>query len=114
MMYKDKTILAIIPARGGSKGLPRKNIKPLLDKPLIAWTIEQALKSRYLDEIIVNTDDDEIAEISRKYGAKIPFIRPKELALDNTPTFEVIEHTIKFYKENLKKEFDYVVLLEPT
>ena len=113
-MYKDKTFLAIIPARGGSKGLPRKNIKPLLGKPLVAWTIEQAFKSKYLDEIIVNTDDEEIAEISKKYGAKIPFIRPKELALDNTPTFDVIEHTIKFYKENLKKEFDYVVLLEPT
>ncbi len=113
-MYKGKRFLAIIPARGGSKGLPKKNIKSLLGKPLIAWTIEQALNSKYLDEVIVNTDDKEIAKISEAYGAKIPFIRPKNLALDETPTFDVIEHTVEFYKEKLNDEFDYIVLLEPT
>jgi len=67
-MYKGKNILGLIPARGGSKGLPRKNIKPLLGKPLIAWTIEQALASKYLDRVVVSTDDEEIAEVSKKYG----------------------------------------------
>jgi len=113
-MYNGKTFLAIIPARGGSKGLPRKNIRPLLGKPLIAWTIEQALKSKYLDEVIVSTEDKEISEIAKKFGAKIPFLRPIELAQDDTPTFDVIKHTVEFYKENFNKEFDYIVLLEPT
>jgi len=113
-MYNGKTFLAIIPARGGSKGLPRKNIRSLLGKPLIAWTIEQALKSKYLDEVIVSTEDKEISEIAKKFGAKIPFLRPIELAQDDTPTFDVIKHAVEFYKENLNKEFDYIVLLEPT
>jgi len=113
-MYKNKTFLAIIPARGGSKGLPGKNIKNLCGKPLIAWTIEKALKSKYLDEVMVTTDDKEIADIAKKYGANVPFLRPSELATDTATTFSVIEHTINFYKEKLKKEFDYVVLLEPT
>ncbi|BCB96329.1 acylneuraminate cytidylyltransferase [Dissulfurispira thermophila] len=109
-MYKDKTILAIIPARGGSKGLPRKNIKPLLGKPLIAWTIEQALNSRYIDRLIVSTEDEEIAEISIKFGAEIPFLRPKELAKDDTPTIDVLIHLIN----NLNKSYDCILLLEPT
>ncbi len=113
-MYKGRSFLGIIPARGGSKGLPRKNIRPLLGKPLIVWTIEKALKSKYLDEVIVSTDDEEIAEISKRHGAKIPFIRPKELAQDETPTYDVIEHAINFYRKNLNREFDYIVLLEPT
>ena len=109
-MYKNKSILAIIPARGGSKGLPRKNIKPLLGKPLIAWTIEQALNSKYIDKVIVSTEDEEIAEISKKYGAEVPFLRPKELAKDDTPTIDVIEHLIK----TLNQKFDLILLLEPT
>lgn len=112
-MYKDKRIIALIPARGGSKGLPKKNILPLLGKPLIAWTIEQALESKYLDEIIVSTDNEEIASISRKYGAKVPYLRPSELAQDSTPTIEVISHAIKFVEDRGKK-FDILVLLEPT
>jgi CMP-N,N'-diacetyllegionaminic acid synthase len=112
-MYKNKSILAIIPARGGSKGLPRKNIKPLLGKPLIAWTIEQALGSKYIDRVIVSTEDEEIASISKKYGAEIPFIRPKELAQDDTPTIAVIEHVI-FELSRLNEKFNIVVLLEPT
>ncbi|HIP93107.1 MAG TPA: acylneuraminate cytidylyltransferase family protein [Desulfurobacteriaceae bacterium] len=112
-MLNNKKILALIPARGGSKRLPKKNIKPLLGKPLIAWTIEQALDSKYIDEVIVSTDDLEIAKVSRSYGAKVPFIRPKELAQDNTSTIDVILHTIKFFEEN-GKFYDIIILLQPT
>ncbi|MBN1762919.1 MAG: acylneuraminate cytidylyltransferase family protein [Methanomicrobia archaeon] len=110
MRYK---IIAIIPARGGSKGLPRKNIKPLLGKPLIAWTIEQAKKSKYIDKVIVSTEDEEIAEISKEYGAEVSFLRPKELARDDSPTIEVILHAINWF-EKRDEYFDLVVLLEPT
>lgn len=114
-MYKGKTILGLIPARGGSKGLPRKNIKPLLGKPLIFWTIEQALASKYLDRLIVNTDDIEIAEISKKYGAEVPFIRPKELAEDNAKGIDVVLHAIDWFMKNDKlKQFDLLMLLQPT
>ena len=114
-MYKGKTILGLIPARGGSKGLPGKNIKPLLGKPLIAWTIEQALASKYLDRVVVSTEDEEIAEISKKYGAEIPFIRPKELAEDNTKGIDVVLHAINWMKENDKqKPYDLIMLLQPT
>lgn len=114
-MYKEKYILGLIPARGGSKGLPRKNIKLLLDKPLIAWTIEQALASRYLDRVVVNTDDKEIAKISKKYGAEVPFMRPKELAEDNAKGIEVVLHAIDWFRENDKrKQYDLIMLLQPT
>lgn len=113
-MYKNKTFLAIIPARGGSKGLPGKNIKELCGKPLIAWSIEAGLNSRYLDEVMVTTDSEEIADVAQKYGAKVPFLRPMELATDTATTFDTVKHAIYFYKENLGREFDYVVLLEPT
>ncbi len=114
-MYKGKTILGLIPARGGSKGLPRKNIKPLLGKPLIAWTIEQALASKYLDRIIVSTDDKEIAEVSKKHGAEVPFIRPKELASDKARGIEVVLNAIGWLKKNDKrKQYDLMMLLQPT
>jgi len=114
-MYKDKTILGLIPARGGSKGLPRKNIKSLLGKPLIAWTIEQALASKFLDRVIVSTDDKEIAEISKKYGAEIPFMRPKELAENNAKGIEVVLHAIDWFRGNDKrKQYDLIMLLQPT
>lgn len=112
-MYKDKNILGLIPARGGSKGLPRKNIKPLLGKPLIAWTIEQALASKYIDKVIVSTEDEEIAEVSKKYGAKVPFMRPKELATDDSPTSDVILHALNWFQKK-EENYDYVVLLEST
>lgn len=112
-MYNGKTILGLIPARGGSKGLPRKNIIPLLGKPLIAWTIEQALASKYLDRVVVSTDDKKIAEISKKYGAEVPFIRPKELARDDSTTIDVIIHTLNWF-ENAGEKYDYLALLEPT
>ena len=113
-MYKNKTFLAVIPARGGSKGLPRKNIKNLCGKPLVAWSIEAGLKSRYIDEVMVTTDDIEIARVSKEFGANVPFLRPKELATDTATTFDAVKHTIDFYRDKLKKEFDYIVLLEPT
>lgn len=109
-MYNQKKILAVIPARGGSKGLPGKNIRPLLGKPLIAWTIEQALNSKFIDRLIVSTDDEQIAEISKKYGAEVPFLRPSELAQDKTPTIDVLFHLIK----TLEEKYDYLLLLEAT
>jgi len=112
-MKNNEKILALIPARGGSKGLPRKNIKPLLGKPLIAWTIEQAKNSKYIDRIVVSTDDEEIAEISRKYGAEVPFLRPKELARDDSPTIDAIMHAINWFEER-GEFFDILVLLQPT
>lgn len=113
-MYQDKTFLAIIPARSGSKRLPNKNIKELCGKPLIAWSIEAGLQSKYIDNIVVSTDSQEYANIAQKYGAEVPFLRPSNISLDTSSSFEVISHTINFYKEHFQKEFDYVVLLQPT
>jgi N-acylneuraminate cytidylyltransferase/CMP-N,N'-diacetyllegionaminic acid synthase len=87
-------VLAIIPARGGSKGVPKKNIKSILDKPLIAYTIEAAKKSKYITRVIVSTDDNEIADVSRQYGAEVPFLRPNELATDSSPTNDAILHVV--------------------
>ena len=113
-MIKNKSILAIIPARMGSKGLPQKNIKMLCGKPLIAWTIETARNSQYLDEVIVTTDGANIAAIAEEFGAYVPFLRPAELASDAATTYDVVKHVIDFYKNRQGKIFDYVVLLEPT
>jgi len=107
-MYKDKTFLAIIPARSGSKRLPKKNILDLSGKPLIAWSIEAGLNSKYIDKVVVSSDDDEILGISRKFGANI-IQRPDELAGDTATTFDAIKHTI----DSLEK-YDYIVLLQPT
>lgn len=106
-------ILGIIPARGGSKGIPGKNIKPLGGKPLIAWTIEAAKKSNLLNHFIVNTEDKQIAEIATQYGADVPFMRPVELAQDETPTLDVVEHTLLFFGSK-GQNFDAVCLLQPT
>lgn len=114
MLSKDKKVLGIITARGGSKSIPRKNIKPFAGKPLIVWSIEAGLNSGILDRLIVSTDDKEIAEISRKAGAEIPFIRPKELAEDTTPTLPVLVHALNLLKEKENYEPDFVLLLEPT
>ena len=113
-MFDGKTFLSIIPARAGSKGLKQKNLKELCGKPLVCWSIDAGLKSKYIDEVMVSTDDYQIAEVAKTYGAKVPFIRPKFLSKDTTPTFDVIEHAVQYYKSELKKEFDYIVLLEPT
>ena len=107
-MYKSKSFLAIIPARGGSKRLPRKNVLDLCGKPLIAWSIEAGLNSKYIDKVVVSSDDDEILEISKKFGAET-IKRLDELASDTATTFDAIKHTIG----NLEK-YDYIVLLQPT
>ena len=106
--------IAIIMARGGSKGLPRKNVKLLAGKPLIAYTIEHAIASGVCDEVIVTTEDDEIAEIAKKYGAKVPFQRPAELADDVTPPEPVIKHALLEFEKISKKTFDIVVYLQAT
>jgi CMP-N,N'-diacetyllegionaminic acid synthase len=107
-------ILGLITARGGSKGIPGKNIKPLLGKPLIAHTIEAAKKSRVFDRIILSTDDEKIAEIGKKYGCEIPFIRPFELAQDDTPHLPVVQHAVNWLKENENYWPDYTMVLQPT
>ena len=112
-MIKEGKLLALITARGGSKRLPKKNILKLANKPLIAWTIEASLKSPYIDEVIVSTDDVEIAEISRSYGADVPFIRPPELATENASSIDVLKHAVLTLK-NLDRHFDYLILLQPT
>ncbi|MBG0843049.1 pseudaminic acid cytidylyltransferase [Ectopseudomonas toyotomiensis] len=89
--------LAIIPARGGSKRIPRKNIKPFCGKPMIAWSIEAARASACFDQIIVSTDDAEIAAVARQYGAEVPFMRPAELADDHSSTIPVIRHAIEWF-----------------
>lgn len=113
MMYKNKRILALIPARSGSKGLPGKNIKKLLGKPLIAWTIEQALKSRYIDKVVVSTDSKEIATIAKKYGAEVPFLRPKRLATDKAKSIDAVFHAVDFL-EKKGHYFDLIMFLQPT
>jgi len=112
-MISGKKIIAIIPARGGSKGLPGKNVKPLLGKPLIAWTIGQAKKSKYIDKLIVSTDYPEIADTAKKYGAEAPFLRPKKFARDSSPSWELVIHAIEWL-EKRNEFFDIIVLLEPT
>lgn len=102
-------ILALIPARGGSKGIPRKNIKPLAGKPLVAWSIEEALKSRYIDKVVVSTDDEEIADVAHDWGASVPFIRPAELAQDSTPGADPALHALQKLPGH-----DVVLLLQPT
>jgi N-acylneuraminate cytidylyltransferase len=106
-------VLAIIPARGGSKGLPKKNIKILGNKPLIAWSINSAQKSQLINKVIVSTDSDEILNVAKEYGAEVPFKRPKELASDTATTLDVLKHAITFYKQQ-NQQFDYLVLLQPT
>ncbi len=109
-MIAGKTVLAIIPARGGSKGVPRKNIRFLAGKPLIAWTIEEAKKSKYIDRLILSSEDEEIIKVARQYGCEVPFKRPIELAQDDTPGIEPVIHAIN----TLEDKYDYVVLLQPT
>lgn len=112
-MYKGKSILALIPARGGSKGVPRKNIRSLEGEPLIAWTIKAARASVFIDYIMVSTNDEEIAAVARRYGAQVPFMRPAELATDASPTMDAVFHALDTLKAN-GQQYDYVVLLEPT
>ncbi len=103
------TLLAIIPARGGSKGIPRKNIRPLAGKPLIGYTIEAALKVEAIDRLIVSTDDEEIARIATQFGAEVPFLRPNQIAKDETASIETVLHAVKKLDGYSK-----VLLLQPT
>lgn len=112
-MTKRKKILGIIPARIGSKGLKFKNIKILNSKPLIYWPFKTLKKSKFVDKIIINTDSNKIKKIANDIGADVPFLRPKNLATDNTKISDVIIHTIKYFKKK-KLFYDYVLLLEPT
>lgn len=112
-MYNNKRFLAIIPARSGSKGLKDKNIKQLNGKPMIAYTIEAAIKSNIFDDIIVSTDSQKYANISIKYGATVPFLRPEYLSTDTATTNDVIEYTIKELKK-AGKDYDYLMILQPT
>lgn len=105
--------LAVIPARAGSKGLPNKNITNLAGKPLIAWSIEQALSTPSIDTVCVSTDSEEIANIAQSYGASTPFQRPSVLAQDDTRTEPVLLHALEWYEKN-EEYFDAVVLLQPT
>lgn len=108
-MINGKSVLAIIPARGGSKGVPRKNIRQVAGKPLIAWTIEEAKKSRYINRLILSSEDAEIIKVAKKWGCEVPFIRPTELAQDNTPGVDVVLHAIQ-----MLPGYDYVLLIQPT
>lgn len=112
-MYKEKRILAIVTARGGSKGLPGKNIRMMNGKPLIAWTIEAAKSSKYLDKLFISTDSREIANVCEAYGVSVPALRPQELAQDTTPSTHVLCYTLDFLGEK-GEFFDYMILLEPT
>lgn len=113
-MINDKRVIAIIPARGGSKGLPGKNTRMVCGKPLIAWSIEKAKRSDYLDLILVSTDSPEIAEVARRHGAAVPFMRPAELATDHASTYDVIKHALAQCRATDSGKFLYTVLLEPT
>jgi len=108
------SILCIICARGGSKGVPNKNIREILGKPLIAYTIEQARNNKQIDRVVISTDSKEIVNISKQYGAEAPFLRPAELATDHAPKLPVIQHAVKYYIEELGLKPDYVVDLDPT
>jgi len=114
MKPEKSKIVAIIPARGGSKSVPKKNIQPLAGKPLIYYTINAALKSRYLDRVIVSTDDEEIARVSRSFGAEIPFMRPKELAGDKVPDIPVIKQAVDYLEKNEDYFPEVIVFLRPT
>jgi N-acylneuraminate cytidylyltransferase len=107
-------ILALIPARGGSKGIPHKNIREFAGYPLIAWSIAAGLQSKSVSRVIVSTDDGDIASIAREYGAEVPFMRPSELAQDRTPDLPVFEHALKWLEDIEGYKPDYVVQLRPT
>jgi len=106
--------IGLITARGGSKSIPRKNIKLLAGKPLIAWTIQAALQCKELNRVIVSTDDEKIAEVARQWGAEVPFIRPYELARDDSSSISVVLHAIQWMEKNESYCPDHIMLLQPT
>lgn len=106
-------VLGLITARGGSKGVPRKNVRLLNGKPLLEYTAESASEARSLCRVVISTDDEEIADVARRCGVDVPFMRPSELALDTSPTFPVLEHALVTLREQ-GEEYDAVCLLQPT
>lgn len=108
-MINGKKVLAITLARGGSKSVPNKNIKKILGKPLIYYTIKEVLKSKYIDDYIVSTDSKKIGNIAKKYGAKVPFYRPKKISKDNSPPQEALIHGLELYEKISKSRFDYII-----
>lgn len=113
-MYQDKKIIAIIPARMGSKGIKDKNIKHFAGIPLLAHSVEVAKKSDIFDEIFVSTDSPVYGDIAKQYGAQVPFYRPQNLSQDSSQAYDYVEHTIQTYKNMLNQTFDYFVVLQPT
>lgn len=114
MLPADQMICAVIPARGGSKGVPRKNVRPFAGRPLIAHTIDAARRARDLDRVIVSTDDEEIARVARDHGAEVPFMRPAELSGDDVPTLPVLLHAVQWLEGASGHVVDAVVTLQPT
>lgn len=110
----DKKILAIIPARGGSKGVHKKNIKRLNGVPLIGYTLQEANKSKYINRVVVSTDDEEIGEVATNYNGEVPYLRPKELSTDTSSTVDCITHMIKYLEEKENYLPDYICLLQCT
>lgn len=109
-LYNNKSILGIVTARGGSKRLPGKNLMLLDGKPLIAWTVTEAGKSKYLDKLVISSEDQNILTTAKEYGAEVPFVRPDDLARDETSSIDVVWHVIN----QLNAAFDYILLLQPT
>ncbi|MSU55761.1 MAG: acylneuraminate cytidylyltransferase family protein [Candidatus Taylorbacteria bacterium] len=114
MMNTTPTFLGIIPARGGSKGIPGKNTRLFCGEPLISHTIREAKKSRKLSRIIVSTESEEIAKLAKEFGAEVPFLRPLELAQDTSKVFDAVAHSLKLLQEREGYAPNYVVLLQPT
>jgi CMP-N,N'-diacetyllegionaminic acid synthase len=109
-MIGSKKVVGLIPARGGSKGVPRKNIRDVAGKPLIAWTIEAARASRYIDRVVLSSEDAEIIEVAKNWGCDAPFVRPQEFATDQADSMQVVKHALAA----LPERYDYLVLLQPT
>lgn len=114
MSERAPNVVAVIPARAGSKGLPRKNVRLLAGKPLIAYSIEAAKQCELINRVIVSTDDDEIAKVARQFGAEVPFIRPPELATDYASTESVLKHAVEWLEEHDRYPVDILVFLQPT
>lgn len=111
---KNIKVMGLITARGGSKGVPRKNVSQVAGKPLIAWTIDAAKSAKTIDRLIVSTDDEQIARISREWGAEVPFTRPADLARDDSPHVDCVIHALEQMRDHAGYEPDYLVLLQPT
>lgn len=112
-MINNASVLAVIPARGGSKGIPLKNLYPIHGRPLLGYVLDAVLQSLYVDTVVVSTDNDAIATYARSCGASVPFMRPEEFASDTAPTIDVIRHALTFYQEHIGT-YDVIVTLQPT